>query len=67
MRAAGIGVNLHYIPVYRQPYYEELGFTRGYCPEAERYYSEAMTLPLFPQLTPDQQRQVTTALKAAIA
>jgi UDP-4-amino-4,6-dideoxy-N-acetyl-beta-L-altrosamine transaminase len=42
MRAAGILVNLHYIPVYRQPYYEKMGFRKGDCPEAERFYSEAI-------------------------
>ena len=65
MRAAGVGVNLHYIPVYRQPYYEQLGFKSGYCPEAERYYAEAMTLPLFPRMTVEQQRSVVMALEAA--
>lgn len=66
MRAAGIGVNLHYIPVYQQPYYERLGFNRGYCPEAERYYADAITLPMFPGLTRQQQHLVVAALKEAI-
>ncbi len=51
LRAAGIGVNLHYIPVHRQPYYEGLGFKAGYCPEAEQYYAEAISLPMYPGLT----------------
>jgi UDP-4-amino-4,6-dideoxy-N-acetyl-beta-L-altrosamine transaminase len=67
MRAAGVGVNLHYIPVYRQPYYQQLGFQSGYCAEAERYYAEAMTLPLFPTMTIEQQRSVVTALGAAFS
>ena len=50
LHAAGIGANLHYIPVYRQPYYENLGFSRDYCPEAERYYAEVASLPMFPKL-----------------
>ena len=62
MRAAGIGVNLHYIPVYRQPYYERLGFKAGLCPEAERYYAEAISLPMYPGLTETQQKKVIEAL-----
>ncbi len=66
LRAAGIGVNLHYIPVYRQPYYEGLGFQVGHCPEAERYYTEAISLPMYPGLTEEQQLQVVCALDMAI-
>lgn len=62
LRAASIGVNLHYIPVYRQPYYRGLGFKRGYCPEAERYYTEAISLPMYPGLTEEQQDQVVHVL-----
>jgi UDP-4-amino-4,6-dideoxy-N-acetyl-beta-L-altrosamine transaminase len=67
MRAAGIGVNVHYIPVHRQPYYERLGFTPGYCPRAEEYYSAALTLPLYPELGDDDQHRVVTALRTAIS
>lgn len=56
--AAGIGVNLHYIPVYRQPYYEALGFKLGYCPEAEKYFCDALTIPLYPTLTEDDQNRI---------
>ena len=66
MRAAGILVNLHYIPVYRQPYYEQMGFKSGYCPESERYYSEAISIPLYPGLSDVEQEQVVTALQQAI-
>ncbi len=62
LHAAGVGVNLHYIPVYRQPYYEEFGFKKGYCPEAERYYSEVLSLPMFPALTPDDISYVAGSL-----
>jgi UDP-4-amino-4,6-dideoxy-N-acetyl-beta-L-altrosamine transaminase len=55
LREAGIGVNLHYVPVYRQPYYRELGFGQGYCPNAEAYYAEAISLPIFPSMTDEQQ------------
>lgn len=51
MRSAGIGVNLHYIPVYQQPYYRENGFAGYSLPNAERYYSEAITIPMYPGLT----------------
>jgi UDP-4-amino-4,6-dideoxy-N-acetyl-beta-L-altrosamine transaminase len=66
LRAAGIGVNLHYIPVYRQPYYEQLGFTAGYCPEAERYYAEATSLPMYSGLTRNDQDSVFRALHTAL-
>lgn len=65
MQAAGILVNLHYIPVYRQPYFEKLGFKTGYCPEAEQYYAEALSLPLYPGLTEAQQDRVVEALRGA--
>jgi dTDP-4-amino-4,6-dideoxygalactose transaminase len=66
LRAAGVGVNLHYIPVYLQPYFERMGFNTGYCMEAERYYAEAISLPLYPGLTDDQQDQVDSVLRAAV-
>lgn len=62
MRGAGIGVNLHYIPIYRQPYYERMGFNKSEFPEAERYYSEAISLPLFPGLNESQQCEVVKQL-----
>jgi UDP-4-amino-4,6-dideoxy-N-acetyl-beta-L-altrosamine transaminase len=65
LRAAGIGVNLHYIPVYRQPYYERMGFTPADFPEAERYYAEAISLPMYPGLTEAQQDRVVAALREA--
>jgi UDP-4-amino-4,6-dideoxy-N-acetyl-beta-L-altrosamine transaminase len=67
LRAAGIGVNLHYIPVYRQPYYARMGFDRAQFPEAERYYREAITLPIYPRLTENEQDEVAGALKASLA
>ncbi|MCX7197712.1 MAG: UDP-4-amino-4,6-dideoxy-N-acetyl-beta-L-altrosamine transaminase [Proteobacteria bacterium] len=62
LRASGIGVNLHYIPVYRQPYYEVLGFCREDFPNSEAYYAEAISLPIFPSLTEAQQDLVIDAL-----
>jgi UDP-4-amino-4,6-dideoxy-N-acetyl-beta-L-altrosamine transaminase len=66
LRAAGIGVNLHYVPVYRQPYYRELGFDQGHCPDAEAYYSEAISLPIFPSMTEEEQALVIASVKGAI-
>jgi len=62
LRARGIGVNLHYIPVHLQPYYTALGFKRGAFPNAEVYYESAITLPLYPGLTEDDQDKVVAAL-----
>ena len=67
LRDAGIGVNLHYIPVYRQPYYRALGFGQGHCPNAEAYYAEAISLPMYPDLTDDEQREVVAAVSAVVA
>jgi UDP-4-amino-4,6-dideoxy-N-acetyl-beta-L-altrosamine transaminase len=66
LREYGIGVNLHYIPVYRQPFYQKLGFRRGYCPDAERYYAEAISLPMYPILTDTDLSSVFTKLVRAI-
>jgi UDP-4-amino-4,6-dideoxy-N-acetyl-beta-L-altrosamine transaminase len=63
LRAAGIGVNLHYIPIYRQPYHARYGFDPADFPESERYYSEAISLPLYPGLTEDQQEQIVGKLR----
>lgn len=67
LRAAGIQVNLHYIPVYRQPYYEAMGFQAGYCPQAERYHKETISLPMYPGLTAVEQDHVIAALGTAIS
>jgi len=66
MRAAGIGVNVHYIPVHLQPYYRDLGFREGDFPNAERYYRRAITLPLHPGLSHGDQDRVVAALREAI-
>jgi UDP-4-amino-4,6-dideoxy-N-acetyl-beta-L-altrosamine transaminase len=62
MRAAGIGVNVHYIPVHLQPWYRKLGFARGDYPVAEAYYGRALTLPLYPGLTDEMQDHVVGVL-----
>ncbi len=66
LRIAGIGVNLHYIPVYRHPYYAAQGFKASDFPEAERYYAEAISLPMYPALTEEQQAEVVHRLTTPI-
>ena len=66
LRTNGIGVNLHYIPVYRHPYYERMGFKPDLYPEAELYYAEAITLPMYPGLTKAQQLEVIHKLTTPI-
>ncbi|HVW20868.1 MAG TPA: UDP-4-amino-4,6-dideoxy-N-acetyl-beta-L-altrosamine transaminase [Opitutaceae bacterium] len=63
MRAEQIGVNLHYMPVHLQPYYRKLGFRPRAFPEAERYATEAITLPLYPGLTDADQDRVVRTLR----
>lgn len=67
LRAEGILVNLHYIPVYRQPYYEKMGFVAGYCPQAEQYYSEVISIPMYSTLTVVQQDRVIEVIRQATA
>ncbi|TPQ28527.1 UDP-4-amino-4,6-dideoxy-N-acetyl-beta-L-altrosamine transaminase [Methylomonas koyamae] len=66
LRAAGIGVNVHYIPVHLQPYYRQLGFQPGDFPEAERYYRAAISLPLYATLTEANQDRVVAALRGQL-
>lgn len=66
LRAQGIGVNLHYIPVHMQPYYQSLGFKPGDFPEAESYYAEAISLPMYPGLINELQSQVLSVLREAL-
>jgi UDP-4-amino-4,6-dideoxy-N-acetyl-beta-L-altrosamine transaminase len=67
LREKGIGVNVHYIPVHLQPYYRSLGFKPNDYPEAERYYAEAISLPMYPAMNSAQQERVIAALKEALA
>ena len=66
LRAAQIGVNVHYIPIHTQPYYRALGFKPGDFPAAETYYANAISLPLFPAMTDDQQDRVVAVLTQAL-
>lgn len=66
MRADGIGVNVHYIPIYAQPYHERMGIRRADFPQSEAYYREAISLPMFPTLSSGQQDRVATSLRNAL-
>jgi dTDP-4-amino-4,6-dideoxygalactose transaminase len=58
----GIGVNLHYIPVYRHPVFSKMGFSRGYCKEAEKYFKAAISLPIFYTMTEDECQTILRCL-----
>jgi dTDP-4-amino-4,6-dideoxygalactose transaminase len=62
LQDAGINVNLHYIPVYRQPYYEAMGFKAGYCPASEDYRKDTLSIPMYPTLTESEQGTVIRVL-----
>ena len=66
LRELGIGVNLHYIPVHTQPYYQQMGFAYGDFPVAENYYQQALSLPLFHGMTDQQQDEVVAALQTVL-
>jgi UDP-4-amino-4,6-dideoxy-N-acetyl-beta-L-altrosamine transaminase len=66
LQAAEIGINLHYIPIYLQPYYKKMGFSQGYCPQAEQYYSEAISIPIYPDLNLAQQNQVAAEISVVL-
>ncbi len=66
LRKKGIGVNVHYIPIYTQPYYQELGFKVRDFPQTEQYYAEAISLPIYPKMTVLQQENILDALRVSI-
>jgi len=70
LREEGLGCNLHYIPVYKQPHYQKIqkkmGFSEENFPQSEQYYKEAITLPLYPELTEEEQSKVVAVLSAAL-
>ncbi len=67
LRDKGIGVNLHYIPIHTQPYYQNLGFKHGDFPYAEHYYQEAISLPMFHLLSHEQQDTVVNVLTEVLS
>ncbi len=66
LKAKGIGVNVHYIPIYLHPYYRDLGYKKGLCPEAEVYYGESLTLPLYSGMSDAEVRIVSSLVKDAV-
>ena len=66
LTSMGLGVNVHYIPVYLHPYYQKLGYKAGLCPVAEELYSSNITLPLYPSMTDDDVRYVIDSVKWVI-
>ena len=66
LRESEIGVNLHYIPIYKQPLYQDLGFSKDYLKNAEDYYRQAITLPLYPKLTEHEQQRVVATLESLL-
>ncbi len=62
LRARGIGVQVHYIPIHYQPYYQQLGFRRGMFPAAERFYNGALSIPMFAAMTDAEQDRVVAAI-----
>jgi len=66
LRTNGIMANIHYIPIYHHPFYAKLGFKAEIFPEAEKYYDGAISIPLYPELTNEQQRQIVHLMEAPI-
>ena len=67
LRDNGLGVNLHYIPIHTQPYYEKMGFKQGDFPNSEHYYSRAISIPLYQGLSFEQQDEVASILKSVLS
>jgi dTDP-4-amino-4,6-dideoxygalactose transaminase len=63
---SGIKVNLHYIPVYRHPYYESMGFRLGYCPNAEQYFKSCISIPLYSSMNEQQKQRVVGEIKRVL-
>ena len=64
LRENNIGVNLHYIPIYRHPYFRELGFKKGYCEEAENHFKEVISLPMYSSLRKKEQKFIIETIKS---
>ena len=67
LRRAGLGVQVHYLPVYWHPFYERLGYRRGLCPNAERFYQTAISLPIYPRMTDDELERSIEVVRGAVA
>ena len=67
LKDANIGVNLHYIPIHLHPYYRKLGFEEGMFPNAEKYFSEAISIPLYPNLSDKDQSFIASSLEKILS
>lgn len=67
LRGADIGVNVHYIPIHIQPYYQRLGFKRGEFPNSEQYYSRTISIPLFPRMSDADQDRIVDVISSALS
>ncbi len=67
LRGRGLGVNLHYMPIYRQPYYQAMGFKSSYCENAEGYYGRAISIPIFHGMTAQDQESVVNTLSKVLS
>ncbi|MCS7032324.1 MAG: DegT/DnrJ/EryC1/StrS family aminotransferase, partial [Gloeomargarita sp. SKYG116] len=66
LRQAGIGVQVHYIPVYWHPFMQAMGYKKGLCPAAEDFYSRLLSLPIYPGLREEEHHQVIRILKEVV-
>ena len=67
LRALGLGVNLHYIPIYRQPYYQSMGFDSNYCHNADEYYERAISIPIYHGMSQRDQESVVNILTRVLS
>jgi dTDP-4-amino-4,6-dideoxygalactose transaminase len=66
LQELGLGVQVHYIPVYWHPYYRNLGFKKGICPKAEKFYEQAISLPIYPSLSDKDFDEILTRTRDAL-
>lgn len=67
LQQKGIGVNVHYIPVYYHPYYKQMGYNKGLCPNAERLYERIITIPLYPKMSDEDVEYVIKSIKSIVS
>lgn len=66
LQSKGIGVNVHYMPIYLHPYYKKLGYKKGLCLKAEKYFKQTLTLPLFPKMSNSEVKKVVIVTKSTV-
>lgn len=67
LRVAGLNLQVHYIPVYWQPYYQKIGYAKGLCPNAEKYYQQTISLPLYPDLTDEDVQEIVERFNGVLS